>query len=164
MDDGLEQNVYDRKLTLCSSTRNLSPDALVVKCPHCNEFYLYCCHCSQLGRTSNGQPCHHFRVIYIDGACKNNGRPEATAGAGVVFGADDLVLGKLSIPINDANDNFPVRSNQRAELLAAKLGLELLQLRKEITTQTNTCIIATDSEYVVKGITEWLLKWRVSFP
>jgi hypothetical protein len=147
-------DAHARKLTLCMcpSIANWSPDTLVVKGRHCNHFYLYCCHCAKLGRTPNkeSQPCHHYRVIYIDGACKNNGRPEATAGAGIALGTEDSPLGQLSIPITDAEDNFPVRSNQRAELLAAKLGLESLQAHLDQMDGQIACIVATDSEYVVK--------------
>lgn len=76
----------------------------------------------------------------------------------------------MSIPIADSADNFPLRSNQRAELYAAKLGLELLAKVDGVNTKERTgkpkgeseaWIIATDSEYVVKGMTEWLPKWKV---
>lgn len=57
-------------------------------------------------------------------------------------------------------DNFPLRSNQRAELCAARLGVELLA-RSHVKSKAEAWIIATDSEYVVKGMAEWLLKWKV---
>ncbi|CAG5158134.1 uncharacterized protein ALTATR162_LOCUS5000 [Alternaria atra] len=59
-------------------------------------------------------------------------------------------------------DNFPVRSNQRAELCAAILGLELVAKTydKNSNSEAGAWIVATDSEYVVKGMTEWLPKWR----
>jgi ribonuclease HI len=57
-------------------------------------------------------------------------------------------------------DNFPLRSNQRAELCAARLGVELLA-RTRVKGKAEAWIIATDSEYVVKGMTEWLPKWKV---
>lgn len=53
-------------------------------------------------------------------------------------------------------DNFPLRSNQRAELCAAKSGLEFFAeaYTKELKSEAEAWIIATDSEYVVKGMTE----------
>jgi ribonuclease HI len=53
-------------------------------------------------------------------------------------------------------DNFPLRSNQRAELCAAKLGLDLVveARTEEYSSEAEVWIIATDSEYIVKGITE----------
>jgi ribonuclease HI len=74
------------------------------------------------------------------------------------------------MPITDSADNFALRSNQRAELYAAKLGLEFLAEADRINTEelpdkhkgeSHAWIIATDSEYVVKGMTEWLPTWRV---
>lgn len=60
------------------------------------------------------------------------------------------------------DDNFPRRSSQRAELYAARLGVEFLYDNRpgELRGQCEVWIIATDSEYVVKGITEWLPTWR----
>ncbi|KAF2870201.1 ribonuclease H-like domain-containing protein [Massariosphaeria phaeospora] len=59
-------------------------------------------------------------------------------------------------------DNFRVRSNQRAELCAAKLGIELFAEAhaERPKSDAKVWIIATDSEYVVKGMTEWLPNWR----
>jgi len=75
-----------------------------------------------------------------------------------------------SVPIVDSEDNFPLRSNQRAELYAAISGLKFLANADRENTEEPTgdskgkskaWIIATDSEYVVKGMTEWLPTWRV---
>ncbi|KAF2087069.1 ribonuclease H-like protein [Saccharata proteae CBS 121410] len=66
------------------------------------------------------------------------------------------------MPITDTFDDFPIRSNQRAELCAAKAGLEFLAEVYDIKPEKEAeiWIIATDSEYVVKGMTEWLLTWK----
>lgn len=75
---------------------------------------------------------------------------------------------QLSVPITDEEDPSPVRSNQRAELLAAKMGIEFLGLLAEMNKDPSrpkkeppTWIIATDSHYVVRGMTEWLPAWKV---
>lgn len=78
---------------------------------------------------------------------------------------------QLSVPITDEEDPSPVRSNQCAELLAAKMGiefLEVLDLLAEMNKDPSrpkkeppTWIIATDSDYVVRGMTEWLPAWKI---
>ncbi|KAF2472779.1 ribonuclease H-like protein [Lindgomyces ingoldianus] len=62
----------------------------------------------------------------------------------------------------DIVDNFPLRLNQRAELCAAKPGLEFFAeaYNKGSKSEAEAWIIATNSEYVVKGITEWLSTWK----
>lgn len=106
--------------------------------------------------------------MFADGACTNNGSPGARAGTGVAYRNHDS--SQLSIPITDGEDNSPSRSNQRAELFAAKLSLTVLAEAAEINTQETSSkpkdesagwIIATDSENVVKGMTEWFPKWKV---
>ena len=169
----MDEGIYDRRLILCPTTAGWSVPELLRECPVCNDFLLYCCACNnelrdlpESRRPTN--PCHHFRIIFTDGACINNGRPEAKAGVGVAFGKNDR--SQLSMPITDSMDNFARRSNQRAELYAAKLGLKFLAEADRVNTKEPTgesrreskaWIIATDSEYVVKGMTEWLPTWRV---
>ena len=161
----MEQCVFERKLVLCPRLGEMSYDELIIECPDCGEFVLYCCSCSNRYRRLS-KPCHHFPIVFTDGACLENGRPDARAGAGVVVGSSDD--DQLSAPITDEDDPFPLRSNQRAELYAARLGLEYMaQLHAAAVTRTGrrrqdpNWIIATDSEYVVKGMTEWLPAWRV---
>ncbi|KAF1939827.1 ribonuclease H-like protein [Clathrospora elynae] len=172
MMDDREEIIHNRKLLLCPTTEDWSAPELLRECPQCHNFLLYCCACNKrlvsLPRSRRqANPCHHFRIIFTDGACTNNGRPEAKAGVGVAYGND--AASQLSISITDLADDFPVRSNQRAELYAAIVGLEFLAEADEINSheqtgkpkdQAEAWIIATDSEYVVKGMTEWLPKWR----
>jgi ribonuclease HI len=171
--DEREGIIYDRRLILCPTTADWSVLELLQECPECNDFLLHCCACNNklrdLPRSRRpANPCHHFRIIFTDGACINNGRPEAKAGIGVAYGKNDGA--QLSMPITDSTDNFALRSNQRAELLAAKLGLEFIAEADSINTkepsdkprdESKAWIIATDSEYVVWGMTEWLPTWRV---
>lgn len=172
----MRQEIVHRKLALCDSTADLSVDELTIECPECHEFVLYCCSCSNRGyydyghssKRQRSQPCHHFRIVFTDGACLENGGPNARAGAGVAAGATEGF--QLSIPITDEEDPFPVRSNQRAELIAAKEGLKFLGLLAEMNEEsahhrfqqdTPVWIVATDSEYVVRGMTEWVPTWKV---
>lgn len=131
-----ENIIYNRKLILCPTIVTWSEPELLRECSRCNDFLLYYC-------------CNNFRIISTNGACTNNGRPKAKAGIGVAYGNCDE--SQLSEPITDMVGNFPLRSNQRVELCAAKLGVEFLS---EATTQHSeheavAWTIATDSEYVV---------------
>lgn len=168
-----ETTIRNRKLILCRTTADWSVPELVQECPECNDFVLYCCAChnqrlNRPRRKPPARPCHHFRIIFTDGACMGNGRSEAKAGVGVAYGKDDGA--QWSMPITDSEDNFPLRTNQRAELYAAKLGLEFLAEANRINTEkspvksedeSQAWIIATDSEYVARGMTEWLPAWKV---
>lgn len=159
-----EKIVQDRKLNLCPNTADWSVPELLRECPVCGDFMLYCCACNNKNYKLNRRratPCHHYRIVFTDGACANNGQPTAKAGVGVAHGSDNS--SQFSIPITDIVDNFPFRSNQRAELCAAKLGLEFLAEASVMhyKGEARAWILATDSAYVVKGITEWLPTWRV---
>ena len=89
-------------------------------------------------------------TAYIDGACSGNPGP---GGWGVCWIETDQkgnVVSEEEIygPSTDT-------TNQKMELTAAIKALEKLITKgeKEIT-------IKADSQYVVKGITEWILNWR----
>jgi len=81
-------------------------------------------------------------VVYTDGACRGNPGPGGW-GALLLYGANERELcgGDL------------VTTNNRMELTAAIRGLEALREHCSVK-------IYTDSEYVRRGITEWIPKWR----
>ena len=86
-------------------------------------------------------------VIYSDGACKGNPGP---GGWGAVLrfkSADGQVHEK------DLFGGEAVTTNNRMELTAAVKALEAL---------TRPCHVElhTDSQYVMKGITEWMAGWK----
>ncbi|KZW04442.1 ribonuclease H-like protein [Exidia glandulosa HHB12029] len=177
-----EQGISDRRWYFCKSiAEHYAPhDELIRVCPACKRFFARCC---QHNSTENEDgdlveresPCHHFRVIYTDGACTNNGAAgkEQAAGMGIVMGLakDDY----WALPINHRVDPGAPRTSQRAELLAAIKGLELWSDRWEHhrdhelehnpdddddIAKIVEVVLATDSEYVVKGLTQWYPAWK----
>ena len=172
-DSEAEVGVIDRKLVLCPLRQTLSTEQLIQTCPGCQAFCLYCCYCSQ-NRLDLEKPCHHYRLVFTDGACRLNGQHGATAGMGFAIGLNEL--DQVSAPITELFDEGQKRTSQRAELLAAITGLgylaEVDQLNEPLAkkrskkaspaSEKKSWIIATDSEYVVKGMTEWLPAWKVS--
>jgi ribonuclease HI len=81
-------------------------------------------------------------VMYTDGACKGNpGR--GGWGVWMVSGAHEKEMwgGEL------------VTTNNRMELMAVIQALTALKRRCKV-------VVYTDSEYVRKGITEWIIGWK----
>lgn len=81
-------------------------------------------------------------IIYTDGACKGNPGP---GGWGVVLQAGDLRK-----TLNGGERNT---TNNRMELTAAIRALRALNRPSRVD-------LYTDSQYVRKGITEWLASWK----
>jgi len=83
----------------------------------------------------------HVVVVYTDGACRGNPGP---GGWGAILrskGREKILSG-----------GEPLTTNNRMEMLAAISALEAL-------TRPSTVALHTDSQYVQKGITEWLPGW-----
>jgi len=80
--------------------------------------------------------------IFTDGACRGNPGP---GGWGALLRA-----GKHQKELFGGED---ATTNNRMELMAAIKGLEAVKRSSEIT-------LTTDSQYVRKGITEWLENWK----
>lgn len=84
----------------------------------------------------------HTIEIFTDGACKGNPGP---GGWGVL-----LRLGEHEKALHGGE---MLTTNNRMELMAAIMGLRALK-------KTATVILTTDSEYVMKGIREWMPNWK----
>lgn len=82
--------------------------------------------------------------IYTDGACRGNPGPGGFAALLRYKDAEKLVSGAE-----------PNTTNNRMELMAAIFGLEQLKAGSEV-------VLTTDSQYVRKGITQWLAGWRAN--
>ena len=86
------------------------------------------------------------QIIFTDGACENNGKPEALAGCGVYFGPGDPM--NFSCPLPGEK-----QTNNRAELYALILAINFSSMDEKV-------VIYSDSEYCVKGITKWMRGWK----
>ncbi|RAH52742.1 ribonuclease H-like protein [Aspergillus piperis CBS 112811] len=121
------------------------------KCPHCNR------HIYHLGCI----------VIAIDGACRDNGKDGARASTGGYYGHDH--------PFNDSVTLSPElkQTSQVAELAACQRALHAAHVMQEYWDKfseisgneegsLHTVVIKSDSEYLVRGMTEWILKWKTN--
>lgn len=81
-------------------------------------------------------------IAYTDGACKGNPGP---GGWGVV-----LTWGERT---RELCGGEPATTNNRMELTAVIQALGAL-------TRASTVTIVTDSQYVMRGVTEWMPAWK----
>ena len=94
----------------------------------------------------NTKPLSNNKIInvYTDGACSNNGRPDARAGFGIWFGNNDE---------RNVSESFTgPQTNNRAELLAIIRALTIL--RDEIE-QGQQVMIYSDSSYSIRCCTTY---------
>ncbi len=80
--------------------------------------------------------------IYADGACKGNPGP---GGWGALLTADGVT--------KELFGGEPATTNNRMELMAVISALETLK-------RPCTVVLYTDSQYVQKGISEWIHSWK----
>ncbi|MGC8966532.1 MAG: ribonuclease HI [Caldimicrobium sp.] len=80
--------------------------------------------------------------VYVDGCSLGNPGPGGYAALIKVDGEEIVISG-----------GAPFSTNNRMELLAVIKALSFFKEPKEI-------IVFSDSEYVIKGATEWLLTWK----
>ena len=100
----------------------------------------------------NGNVVSNLIVVFVDGACRNNGTSYAKGGLGVYFG-------------NNSKYNWAgfvrghVQTSQRAELAAAIQAIEQCEEVNRQYPSITRFVIASDSQYLVTGITNWIYKW-----
>ena len=165
------QRIERRRYIPCESLQSMGTGDLIMSCNDCGLYFSLCCQHDRANRRT--KICHHWPIVFTDGACIANGRTSvARSGMGIALGVDQIQ--QFSLPIDDTVDPGAARTNQRAELLAAIHCLRILSeldsrcyeptfLRhKEPETHKKQWIIATDSEYVVDGISEYFPKWRAN--
>lgn len=87
-------------------------------------------------------------TIYADGACSGNPGP---AGSAILLLMPEN--GKL-VPTGSVEQSIGHATNQIAELVAAKMAIDAAIAQDEAEI-----LVRCDSEYVVKGINEWMAGW-----
>ncbi|UPL01634.1 hypothetical protein LCI18_012568 [Fusarium solani-melongenae] len=98
-------------------------------------------------------------LIFTDGACSDNGRANPRAGWAFVFKPKTMYeSGIVSARLENWGPFFHYydQTNNRAELRAV---LAALRFRYWPGDGFTTLVVATDSEYVAKGATEWAYGW-----
>jgi len=80
--------------------------------------------------------------IFCDGACSGNPGP---GGYGAIL--------RYNAHVREISGGAPQTTNNRMELTAVIEALKLLKRPCQVT-------VTTDSQYVVKGMTEWIRGWQ----
>jgi len=93
----------------------------------------------------------HQRIIQIftDGACLNNGKPQARGGWAAILCSPEGHTKEIAGALEGH-----LQTNNRAELMAVIKGLQALK------NQGSVVEVATDSAYVKNGCTTWLANWK----
>jgi ribonuclease HI len=94
----------------------------------------------------NHRTVNRIQSIYTDGACSGNPGP---GGWGVVVYFSDG-------SVHEIGGGERQTTNNRMEMQAAIAALQFL----EASGQTEPIVLYTDSEYVMKGITQWIFGWK----
>jgi len=89
--------------------------------------------------------------IYTDGGCSGNPGP---GGWAYVMVIQTFQGGQIASMDKGGEKNT---TNNRMELTAVIMALRALKSMKNVPNQAAVC---TDSQYVQKGITEWILNWK----
>ena len=90
--------------------------------------------------------------IYTDGSCKNN-----PGKGGWAFAYIDEPNNKILLKKNNEN-TYMNTTNNKMELSAAIYALKHLEHFN--TNIYDSFLLVTDSQYVLKGITQWIHKWK----
>jgi len=90
-------------------------------------------------------------IIYTDGACSGNPGPGGWAYVMVLktFQGDKIIC--------EDKGSEKETTNNRMELKAVISSLKAYKYMKDMPSNAS---IYTDSQYVQKGISEWILKWK----
>jgi ribonuclease HI len=137
-------------------------DLDIVECPR-NGWVFVACEHGEVCPHCHNLPAHtDCVVIAVDDACRHNGTSRAEAAIGIYSGKDSSY--NRSIPLN-----IDQPTNQVAELTAGLFSLKTAMVIAESSLppaedgeKQKLCmvVIKSDSEYLVKGMTEWILKWK----
>ena len=81
-------------------------------------------------------------IIYTDGSCDTNPGPGGWAALVIIDGEEKMLCGSA-----------PASTNNRMELKAAIEALKSIETR-------NPIVLYTDSQYLKKGVMEWMENWK----
>ncbi|KAI3144228.1 hypothetical protein CBS147326_1232 [Penicillium roqueforti] len=100
-------------------------------------------------------------LVYTDGACLDNGGANPRAGCSFVYRnstTNPLLHGFLNFPLEKSGPTgiANLQTSNRAELRAV---IAATRFRYWLGEGCRCLVIATDSEYVVEGITKWVKNW-----
>ena len=97
-------------------------------------------------------------LISVDGSCLDNGQAGPRAGCAFVYSPGSLQNGTCAFRLESKGPTGTVhkQTSNRAELHAV---IAALQYRFWFGEGYSRIVIATDSEYIVKGMTQWVQGW-----
>lgn len=111
--------------------------------------------------------CHTGKLfVAMDGACRDNGKSPAKATIGVYFGPGNT-HNRAEMLVEDPDITW---TSPRAELWAACRAVHLVtgmmtkacrHCRPALQLRLDTVSFKSDSAYVVRGITDFYMKWQV---
>jgi len=92
-------------------------------------------------------------VVFIDGACRNNGQPTARASWGAYFGPNSSynTYGLLY--------DFLPQTSTRAEIEAFHRALIIIRKITDADLKLSRIKIATDSSFLVNAMSQWMERW-----
>lgn len=106
-------------------------------------------------------------IVATDGACRDNGKASAKAAVGVYFGPGNS-HNRAEMLVDDPDITW---TSQRAELWAACRAFRLVTgMTMKVCRhcrpvfhrlRLDTIVLKSDSAYVVRGITDFYMKWLV---
>ncbi|CAI7610187.1 unnamed protein product [Penicillium glandicola] len=107
-------------------------------------------------RCNNGRSDEHEFLIYTDASCMDNGRMHAKAGCSFVYNDSASGWRHFALEYKGPSGQQNTITNDRAHIRAV---LAALRYRDWTADGFRRLIIATDSEYVVDGITDLIYEW-----
>ena len=94
-------------------------------------------------------------LLYVDGACRLNGTPNAKASIGIYAGPGHPMSCGRALP------SYMKLTNQTAELMALIVGLEI-GIKMAEKAGLSKLVLASNSAYACEGIPKWIDNWRAS--
>jgi len=145
--------IYGEGFTLDTDEYDNGTGWILSPCP----YFEHCKYCGKRPRHTDSI------IVAIDGACRGNGYAGARSSYGVYF--SEYSSHNFSSVIEGS-----AQSSQRAELTACMAALNRIHFFSlaveagflEGLDNLSQVIVKADSEYVVRGMTEWVPKWRLN--